>query len=775
MEGFFSSISFVLILCVILTDLVIAIFVYKNNPHSSTNKLFTLLSLVIPLWLSFNYLSVQPTYLSTSLFWIRLSFLFAMPLSLLFFLLAHTLPSDKILLGEKTMIAIVGATSAVMAIVASPLTISGIEIVNNTPQPVTGLGMVPFSILSTLYSAFAIFVLLKKLRRSSGTEREQIRWIISGIFIMLSLIIGTILVPLLLFKTNVFVSFLPLYTAIFIVMTAYAIIKHKFLDIRALVTRSVAYTILIVIIGFFYAGSIIVIGQYVFGFHQPRSSIVIMTIFAFVIAYFYQPLLREIEKVTDRFFYKNRYDSNVLLAKLSRVMASTLELDELVNLILRVMISEIKIPHGSLLLMKSSHVFWSRSMSHRDEIAVEFNHKDITFLINHVINKSGEGILLYEEILHERIKQIMRSNNISVVFPLVVNKNPIGVMLFPSKSSGDIYSIDDIHLFKILAPEIAVAVKNSLQYDEIKRFSIKLEQRIKEATKNLQDANRKLQELDQMKDDFVSVASHELRTPMTAIKSYLWMALEGKGGALKDKQRYYLDRAYNSTDRLIKLVNDMLNISRIESGRITVEMKKVDLAKLVQEVIDEVKPRAEELGISIRITRRSNKMPNQGSSDLIGVRHDRLKDNIMFSVLADPDKIKEVLFNLIGNSLKFTERDGEIRIDFAKEKDKIITNVKDTGKGIDAKDIPTLFTKFGMVEGSYATNKKASGTGLGLYISKSIIELHNGSINVHSDGIGKGALFTFSLPMYAKSLEKKLTKKFKNKREEGKDIIHSGI
>ena len=128
-----------------------------------------------------------------------------------------------------------------------------------------------------------------------------------------------------------------------------------------------------------------------------------------------------------------------------------------------------------------------------------------------------------------------------------------------------------------MAPEIAVAIKNSLQFEEIKQFSKTLQFKVDEATKKLRLANIRLEELDKLKDDFVSVASHELRTPMTAIKSYLWMAIAGKGGEINEKQKYYLDRAYKSTDRLIKLVNDMLNISRIESGRMNFNMQKVDI------------------------------------------------------------------------------------------------------------------------------------------------------------------------------------------------------
>ncbi len=279
------------------------------------------------------------------------------------------------------------------------------------------------------------------------------------------------------------------------------------------------------------------------------------------------------------------------------------------------------------------------------------------------------------------------------------------------------------------------------------------EHSLEEASRQLVDVNKKLKVLDKLKDEFVSVASHELRTPMTAIRSYLWMALEGKGGVLTDKQKFYIERAYTSVDRLIKLVNDMLNISRIESGRLTVDMKALALDKLVQEVIEEIMPRVNELGIHL-------KMDIASPPPL---------------VIADHDKIKEVLYNLIGNSLKFTPKDGEITISFSQDGDMVHTTVKDTGAGIDPVDLPKLFQKFGLLPGSYTTNKNASGTGLGLFISRSIVELLGGKVWVTSGGRGKGSEFSFSLKTFNEEELKKMSVKNANESKDAVGIIHTQV
>jgi len=278
---------------------------------------------------------------------------------------------------------------------------------------------------------------------------------------------------------------------------------------------------------------------------------------------------------------------------------------------------------------------------------------------------------------------------------------------------------------------------------------------LEQISSQLKDANEKLKALDKLKNEFVSVASHELRTPMTAIKSYLWMALKGKGGELNEKQRYYIERSYNSVDRLVRLVNDMLNISRIESGRISIEFQSVDLNRLTQEVVDEVLPRAGELGISVTIQKLGS--------------HPR--------VLADPDKIKEVLFNLIGNSLKFTPKGGSITVSFSQQNGFIETMIKDTGAGIAQEDMGKLFQKFGLLTGSYITNQTSTslGTGLGLYICRSIIDLHGGEIKAASQGRGNGAIFTFTLKEFKESESQTFKTENPADKKDSVDLIHAEL
>lgn len=338
--------------------------------------------------------------------------------------------------------------------------------------------------------------------------------------------------------------------------------------------------------------------------------------------------------------------------------------------------------------------------------------------------------------------QMMMGTKITLIFPIYSRDNkPFGTFLISLNKTYDQISEYEHQTIVNFVDGIRIVLENAILYTSLSK-----------TTEELKNSNERLKELDRLKDDFVSVASHELRTPMTAIRSYLWMALKGRGGDLNERQSFYLNRAYKSTVRLINLVNDMLNISRIESGRVSVNIQKTDLTELVDSVLGEVKPRADELGLHLEVKKRS--LP---------------------PVLADGDKVKEVLINLVGNSLKFTPQGGNITVSFDVAEDSVITRVTDTGAGISPEDQKHLFQKFGFIGTSYKVNKSDSqGTGLGLYISKSIVDLHKGKMSVFSEGQGKGSAFSFSLKTYNDHDFTAFEREFSDQKN-GLGVIHIDI
>ncbi len=305
----------------------------------------------------------------------------------------------------------------------------------------------------------------------------------------------------------------------------------------------------------------------------------------------------------------------------------------------------------------------------------------------------------------------------SVVYPIYGSlSTAIGVFVVGTRKKEKELSTYELAIIQNFVQGVGIAMEHAMLYSNLEKTS-----------EQLKLANIKLQQLDRLKDEFVSLASHELRTPMTVIKSYLWMMLDKNNAlSLSEKQRMYIDRAYTSTQRLINLVNDMLNVSRIESGRFTLSIKPLDAAELIGTVHSEMLPKATEQKINLQFVRPLQPLPQ---------------------VQADPERVEQVLINLVGNALKFTPENGTIRVEIKSnplERMETIS-VVDNGKGISREDMTKLFKKFSMVGNNYLQKQNSQGTGLGLYLSKAIIELMGGKIWVESEGEGKGSRFSFTL------------------------------
>lgn len=230
-------------------------------------------------------------------------------------------------------------------------------------------------------------------------------------------------------------------------------------------------------------------------------------------------------------------------------------------------------------------------------------------------------------------------------------------------------------------------------------------------------------ELEAMRLDFVSMAAHELRTPLTTIKSFLSVFIQENYKAMKDEQRMFLSKIYSSTIQLAFLIENLLDVTKIEKGVFIVKMTPVDWIPFIRPIVKDFKLRTEEKHITFDYIEPKTPISN---------------------VNVDSIQISEVLVNLLENAISYTPAGGTITVQVEENDKGVVTHVKDTGEGIPPEALPNLFTKFFRVVGKLTHGTK--GTGLGLYISKSIIEKHNGKIWVKSDGIGKGATFSFLLP-----------------------------
>ena len=342
--------------------------------------------------------------------------------------------------------------------------------------------------------------------------------------------------------------------------------------------------------------------------------------------------------------------------------------------------------------------------------------------------------------------------------PIRLQQSCVGVLGAGRRRDG-VFGAEEVEALQRLGDQAAVAISNARAYREIALLNLTLEARVAERTRQLSEANaalevshRKLKELDQLKSDFVSNVSHELRTPLTAIRMSVDNLLDGVVGEISPTLQRYLTKVQNNTDRLVRLISDLLDLSRIEAGRIELHRTKLDLADVIQDVVENLRPMATEKELELSVA----PIPTT------------------VTVFADRDKLQQILINLAGNAVKFTPSGGSVSISIhAPTSDDSSTvrrfdgteapgvpngrpaeppdlrrfvevSVEDTGEGIPPDELGAIFDKFHQVRRE--NRSKAQGTGLGLSIAKSLIELHGGRIRVESN-LGKGSRFIFTLPI----------------------------
>ena len=299
------------------------------------------------------------------------------------------------------------------------------------------------------------------------------------------------------------------------------------------------------------------------------------------------------------------------------------------------------------------------------------------------------------------IQKIIKVKTI-VCVPIESEAEPVGAILFFLRKLKSSITDTEFDMMDSLAAELGVVHRNLQMYQD------------------LEEANTHLTELDQTKSEFLSIAAHQLRTPLSGIKGYISMMVEGDFGSLNAEQSKVMNELFANTNRLTRLVNIFLNVSRIEANRLKVEKEEFDLREIIDEIYLELKTSAEEKMIKLKYSQPENKI----------------------MVFADRDKMHDAIINLVDNSIKYTEK-GSVDFGISENEKYVQVYIKDTGIGIKKSDLPKLFAKF--VRGKKVSRINTAGAGLGLYIAKKIVEAHGGDITVSSKGLGGGTEFCIKL------------------------------
>jgi signal transduction histidine kinase len=331
----------------------------------------------------------------------------------------------------------------------------------------------------------------------------------------------------------------------------------------------------------------------------------------------------------------------------------------------------------------------------------------------YVINDLSE---LLEPSLSQ-IQQIGDGARSSIDAPLIVLGQQIGLLTVDA-TQWDAFHGEVVDVVREVADQLAVAIQNARLLEQTQRHAHELEQRVAERTRELAAANERLTELDRLKSKFVSDVSHELRTPIANLKLHVELLEHGRA----EKHSHYLGVVKQQSRRLGQLVDDILNLSRLEMGRERAAFGPVDLNFVVEQIVAAHQPRAESSGLALSF----DPLPS------------------LQAVRGEVNQLAQVVTNLVINALNYTPA-GEVRVSTFQAADEACLQVEDTGIGIDAEDLPNIFDRFYRGRGSQRS--ETPGTGLGLAIVKEIVDLHGGRIEVTSQ-VKQGTTFKVWLSLF---------------------------
>ncbi|APV44978.1 Signal transduction histidine kinase [Dehalogenimonas formicexedens] len=337
-------------------------------------------------------------------------------------------------------------------------------------------------------------------------------------------------------------------------------------------------------------------------------------------------------------------------------------------------------------------------------------------------------------------KSLMDNQSISstVAMPLRGKGKLLGFMGIDNISNSSSWTEKDLSVLRVSAEIIGSAIERhdaALELTKLNRalfrMNAQLEARVEERTRQLEETAIEANAANQAKSDFLASMSHELRTPLNAVIGFSQVLEEQIFGSLNEKQAEYVTNILGSGQHLLCLINDILDLSKIEAGKSHLELSDISIGPLIQESLLMIKEKAAKKHVKLKTSLNP------------GAAADELQ--------ADARKIKQVLFNLLSNAIKFTPDDGRITIEANRIDGHLRVSVSDTGIGIPSESQGKMFTDFYQVQGGLLS--KTPGTGLGLAISKRLVEMHGGSIWVQSEGSNKGATFTFEIPVQQKGAE----------------------
>ncbi|MEI7689383.1 MAG: ATP-binding protein [Candidatus Saccharibacteria bacterium] len=602
------------------------------------------------------------------------------------------------------------------------LNISGLMIQEAWGEP-AGVVTNKFTELYLIYSLVIGLVFLvpiiqlikNSLSNKIEKEKSRNRLIIIAI---LQIVIISILSAFLLSSSAIAQMTTPISILIMAVMIGFAIIRHGLFDIKSAIIRTSAYALSLITLAAVYFGLAYLTSMIMFSGQSSQAVSVnpVNIILALLLAFIFQPVKRFFDKITNKIFYKDNYNTDDFFAKLNKILGFTTDLRGLLEHTATTIGQTLKGEQAFFFInMGDGHYVTAGSPKHK-----VLPKSDADQLGTVPPTKNGVIIAsLLEDA--DPIKRLMISHRIELVLLLVQDGKALGYLCLGDHLTSS-YTNRDIKVLNTISNELIIAIQNALAVQEIREFNITLQQRIANATRELRASNAQLRHLDKAKDEFLSMASHQLRTPLTSVKGYISMIMDGDAGKVTSDQKKLLGEAFGNSERMVGLINDFLSVSRIQTGRFVIDKTPLDLSLVVEQ--------------------ETNSLKQNASARQMELVYEKQPDFPMLDI--DEGKIRQVIMNFIDNAIYYSHPGTSINVSMQVQGKDVVFTVKDTGIGVPASERDELFTKF--YRASNAKKTRPDGTGVGLFLAKKIVDDHDGKI-IFESVEGKGSTFGFSLPI----------------------------
>ncbi len=708
-------ITVLLSLCLFIFGLV----VFVRNTKDPLNISFFGFALMVSLWLILNYISADPQVSYGLALSSNRLVLIAAGMALVFLLkfVVHLANWSGKIIWWRTIV-LANITSWILSL--TPLVVQDVKFTDG--QVVNIFGPLAAFYFISLFVTFGLImlVLIWGHYRATSQRRVQLGVIAKSIAIVVpTIMVCNAVFPILGYYGAVSLS--PLAITLIVLAMYYAVAVHKLFDLRTFIFRALAYILSTVTLSILYVGPLVYLLDVILGVSVTLEKFVIECIIITLVATNYGRIKKWFDQRTRRIFFRDSYDSAALLGLLNRRLVSTTDLSKLLIDSSELIAGNIKADF-CLFLLKDETTGSFRVFDARQRTIVESAGRRIVDMLG----KYEDDILIADGLPPEKhkLQEFMSKQDIAVSLRLSTDKNTernLGYILLGYKKSGNPYNGQDISTMQSIADVLVIAIHNALNYEEIRNFNVTLQKTIEEKTRQLRHTNEKLKSLDEIKDDFISMASHQLRTPLTSVKGYLSMVLDGDAGDLTEMQRKMLDQSFVSSQRMVFLIADLLNVSRLKTGKFIIEPTRVRLQQIVEDEVNQLKETAKSRKLTLKYDKRIN-LPE---------------------LLLDETKIRQVIMNFVDNAIYYTPSGGHITVSLHETPASIEMRVEDDGIGIPKHEQPHLFTKF--YRAGNARRARPDGTGLGLFMAKKVIVAQGGAV-IFSSQEGKGSTFGFIFP-----------------------------